>query len=302
LRSMCKVGSNACAMCISNTNIGGAVTAWVSGPSSATAAYGDIGDWNTAAVTSMASLFGSTPTFNADVSKWNVAAVSNMASMFSGAGAFDQDISKWNVLRVANLVAAFDNATALSPVKKRTMCLLWGATLRAAFSGAYSFCLADASLRSAVSMWVTSPAKATANYGPIGEWDVSAVANLDSLFAEKSSFNSDIGLWNTASVTTMVGTFSGASAFNCDIGKWNTGSVTAMGFIFNGASSFAQSVVAWNVTSVTSLKGRAPPSSHRGPPCSVETSVFHDCASLQCSNGRRIRRYRLGRMRQACRL
>jgi surface protein len=81
----CTVGSNACAVCISDTNIGGAVTAWVTSPSTAVTTYGNIGDWNTAALSSMASVFASKPTFNADISKWNTAAVSNMMDSFNGA-------------------------------------------------------------------------------------------------------------------------------------------------------------------------------------------------------------------------
>jgi hypothetical protein len=63
---------------ITNGNIGTAVTAWVTSPSTATTTYGNIGDWNTAAVTSMASLFYNKPTFNGDISKWNVASVSSL--------------------------------------------------------------------------------------------------------------------------------------------------------------------------------------------------------------------------------
>ncbi len=66
-------------MCFTDTNIGEAVTAWATSPSTATTTkYGDIAGWNTAAVTSMASLFSSKPTFNADIGKWNVASVANM--------------------------------------------------------------------------------------------------------------------------------------------------------------------------------------------------------------------------------
>jgi hypothetical protein len=64
--------------CITNSNIGAAVTAWVTDPTTAATTYGDIVGWNTAAVTSMASLFTNKPTFNADISKWNVASVANM--------------------------------------------------------------------------------------------------------------------------------------------------------------------------------------------------------------------------------
>jgi hypothetical protein len=67
---------------ITDANLNTAVIAWVTNPTTATTTYGPIADWNTAAVTSMASLLfpSSTarPTFNADISKWNVASVSNM--------------------------------------------------------------------------------------------------------------------------------------------------------------------------------------------------------------------------------
>ncbi len=49
---------------------------WLTDPVTATTNYGPITDWNTAAVTRMASLL--LPTFNGDISKWNVASVSNM--------------------------------------------------------------------------------------------------------------------------------------------------------------------------------------------------------------------------------
>ncbi len=67
---------------ITDANLNTAVIAWVTNPTTATTTYGPIADWNTAAVTSMASLLfpSSTarPTFNGDISKWNVASVSNM--------------------------------------------------------------------------------------------------------------------------------------------------------------------------------------------------------------------------------
>ena len=63
---------------ITNGNIGTAATEWATNPTTAAATYGNIADWNTAAVTSLYQLFGSKPTFNGDISKWNVASVSNM--------------------------------------------------------------------------------------------------------------------------------------------------------------------------------------------------------------------------------
>jgi hypothetical protein len=63
---------------ITDANFKTAADAWVSNPTTAAASYGNIAEWNTAAVTSMANLFNAKPTFNADISKWNVASVSNM--------------------------------------------------------------------------------------------------------------------------------------------------------------------------------------------------------------------------------
>jgi hypothetical protein len=69
---------------ITNANVAAAATAWVTDPVTATATYGPISDWNTAAVTSMANLFLSKRTFNGDISKWNVARVANMYQVFWG--------------------------------------------------------------------------------------------------------------------------------------------------------------------------------------------------------------------------
>jgi hypothetical protein len=70
---------------ITDANLNTAVIAWVTNPTTATITYGPIADWNTAAVSNMASLLypssTSRPTFSADISKWNVASVSNMYSV-----------------------------------------------------------------------------------------------------------------------------------------------------------------------------------------------------------------------------
>ncbi len=97
--SMC--GASCSLTCLIDANIGTAATAWLTSPSTAATTYGPIADWDTAAVTSMATLFypsnTARPTFNADISKWNVASVSNMnrvrlASVY-GASSFSHVLS-----------------------------------------------------------------------------------------------------------------------------------------------------------------------------------------------------------------
>ena len=70
---------------ITNANIGTAVTAWITSPTTATTTYGNIVGWNTAAVTSMANLLYPSSTFNSDISKWNTASVTNMYQVCSRA-------------------------------------------------------------------------------------------------------------------------------------------------------------------------------------------------------------------------
>ena len=70
----CTIGTQ-CTTCITNSNVGTAVTAWGTNPTTAVATYGNIADWDVSAVSNMYQLFYNKPTFNADISKWNTASV-----------------------------------------------------------------------------------------------------------------------------------------------------------------------------------------------------------------------------------
>ena len=95
------------------TDIKNALSDWSKNPTAASTTYGNIGDWNVAAITSMAELFNGgsagNPTyrFNADISRWNVASVTDMNKMFDSARAFNSDISGWNVAKVSNMRSMF---------------------------------------------------------------------------------------------------------------------------------------------------------------------------------------------------
>jgi surface protein len=238
-----------CVTCISDSNIAAAVTSLATDPTYAMAVYGNTGDWNTAAVTSLASVFKGT-SGNPDISKWNVAAVTNMYHMFDSAINFGQNLAAWNVLCVANFASAFDSTPALSTVNKRLLYVAWGSTFRAAYP---LFYLADANIQTAVTAWATSPTTAMTTCGPISDWDVSAVSNMQELFANKPTFNADVSKWNVASVSTMASTFSGASAFNSDVSKWNVASASTMASMLSGASAFNSDVSKWNVASASTM-------------------------------------------------
>jgi surface protein len=80
------------------------------------------------------------------------------------------------------------------------------------------------------------------------------VTNMNELFKDKTSFNSDIGFWDTSNVTSMNGMFTLSAEFNQDISSWNTSSVVQTGHMFDGASSFNQDIGSWNISNVVSIR------------------------------------------------
>lgn len=91
-------------------------------------------------------------------------------------------------------------------------------------------------------------------YGSIGEWDVSDVTDMNSLFSDKKLFNGDfISNWDVSRVTNMGSMFYNAHSFNGDIGKWNVSSVTNMGSMFRNANSFNRDISKWDVSRVTNM-------------------------------------------------
>ena len=90
-----------------------------------------------------------------------------------------------------------------------------GASLFAAAAdagGGYAF--ADKSaLEAALEAWCDNPSAATATYGAMGTWDVSAVDDFEKLFSPNgygdnyascfSGLNEDIDSWNTGQVTNI---------------------------------------------------------------------------------------------------
>jgi len=87
----------------------------------------------------------------------------------------------------------------------------------------------------------------------ISRWDTSGVTNLSQMFAGASSFNQNINSWDTSNVTRMNAMFSRASLFNQDIGSWDTSSVINMSWMFAEASSFNQDLGNWDTSSVTNM-------------------------------------------------
>ena len=60
-----------------------------------------------------------------------------------------------------------------------------------------------ASLKTAAQEYNADADSATATYGPISSWGVSAVTSMNNLFSYLNQFNADISSWDTSGVTDM---------------------------------------------------------------------------------------------------
>ncbi len=107
--------------------------------------------------------------------------------------------------------------------------------------------ITDSNLVTARNLWLTDQPAAEAIYGPIGDWNMTAVTSLDFLFFLQS-FNEDISRWDVSNVTTMRNTFRSTS-FNQDISGWDVSSVTSFNSMFDSAASFDQDLSSWNIAS-----------------------------------------------------
>ena len=65
----------------------------------------------------------------------------------------------------------------------------------------------DTGLRKVISDWMDPMSTSTVvtMYGPIKDWDLSEVTNMNCIFKDLNDFNADISKWNTSAVTTMHG-------------------------------------------------------------------------------------------------
>ena len=110
-------------------------------------------------------------------------------------------------------------------------------------------------LQNAVDLHYDDSNNATAIYGEVNTWNVSAITDMSELFKNYDTFNEQISNWDTSNVTNMQGMFYGAESFNMNIGNWNTSKVTDMNDMFRHAASFNQDIGGWDTSNVTETQG-----------------------------------------------
>jgi len=214
-----------------------------------------IGSWNTGAVTNMSQMFFLAEAFNQPIGGWNTSAVTDMSGMFAGAKAFNQYIGDWNTAAVTDMSGMFFLAGAFNqPIGNWST----GAvrTMQNMFLGAARF-------NQYIGGWNTSAVTdmsgmffgALAFQQDIGGWSTAAVTDMSRMFNYAVVFNQPIGGWNTGSVVYMSDMFAGAAAFNQPIGSWNTAAVRNMSDMFAGAGAFNQPLDGWQTSAVTDMSG-----------------------------------------------
>eukprot|EP00964_Phaeocystis_antarctica_P128453 scaffold92250_cov61-Phaeocystis_antarctica.AAC.6 len=110
-----------------------------------------------------------------------------------------------------------------------------------------------AALKTAAQEYNANKQTAVATYGPIADWDVSAITDMSFLFKDLKDFNADVSNWDTSGVTNMYQMFYRASVFNQPL-SFDTSSVTTMDRMFYHASAFNQPL-SFDTSSVTNMNG-----------------------------------------------
>lgn len=128
--------------------------------------------------TSLASMFQGCTSFNQDVSMWDVTGILDMSNMFNGATAFAQPLRWWDVRSVTNMANMFASAASFNHALND-----WNTISVKNMSGMFS-----------------SP---TCIFNqPIGNWDMSSVQDIRSMFYNNKNFVQDISAWNVTSKIT----------------------------------------------------------------------------------------------------
>jgi surface protein len=88
---------------------------------------------------------------------------------------------------------------------------------------------------------------------PLNNWDVSRVTTMASMFENATAFNQPLNNWDVSNVTNMRGMFFNAATFNQPLNNWNVSNVINMAYMFAQALAFNQPLNDWAVTSNTNF-------------------------------------------------
>ncbi|SHJ66951.1 BspA family leucine-rich repeat surface protein [Aquimarina spongiae] len=88
----------------------------------------------------------------------------------------------------------------------------------------------------------------------IGDWTFTVLENTDSTFKEATSFNQNISGWNVSTVLDFTEMFQGATSFNQPIGSWALGNADYLSAMFRYATAFNQDLSSWDVSNSDDIR------------------------------------------------
>lgn len=117
-------------------------------------------------------------------------------------------------------------------------------------------------LQEAVQLWLSDKSQALYEYGPISQWDVSAVDDFLGLFKNVETFDEDLSHWDVSNARTMESMFEGAVAFQGrGLSIWDVRQVKDLSYMFLGAKSLSQEKLCWDIREDASVVGMFGPTS-----------------------------------------
>jgi len=194
--------------------------------------------------TSLSGYFINASKFNGYINNWDVSTVTTYTQTFSGTSLFNQNIGSWDVSKVTSFGYMFQNAASFN---------------NGGSADINNWVVKTTGTVNMEVMFNSSPFNQ-----PIGNWNTSAVTNMNGMFTSNRVFNQNIGAWDVSKVTNLGNMFYSATAFNnsgsSDINNWRftTSSNILMSGMFGGSSTatsckFNQNIGAWNVEKVTNM-------------------------------------------------
>ena len=186
-----------------------------------------------------------------DISKWNVSSVADMTDMFT-MSAFNHVLcgAAWVNSKAIGKGEMFEGSSG--KIARTTCPIVVSTTTTTRFSPQSKTELEPA----IIACLELAPAGNCSEgaHRQIGEWDVSAITDMSSIFSSTEAFNAAISKWDVSSVIDMGWMFFDTEAFNADISKWDVSAVKDMTSMFYISDAFNADISKWDVSSVMSMR------------------------------------------------
>jgi surface protein len=231
--------------------------------SNVAAIYGyPIGTWNVSLVVDFGFVFDAdrnsmTAMFDDDLSGWDTSSAETMERMFAGATSFRGHISTWSTGRVKTMQGMCKFLESGIAMKSSYVADRYIAPTTHTVAGADLFDGDLSSWDTRVVVDAGSMFQSALSFTGRGliYWNTSSMTNMQAMFNEAGSFNSDISVWEVSNVINMTSMFAFANKFNSNLNLWNVANVESFSYAFNGASSFNRDLSSWDVRSGITFEG-----------------------------------------------